>query len=166
MKTKTGFLALLVFLLSGCNIGLPKYLPTPDQLGVNEYGSYISITMQQGSTLHGELIAVDNDSIVVLKKSTNACIVMPVSGVKRFSLNYAQPKNYGWAIPLYSLLTISHGWFMIFSFPVNLIATAIIYSEGKNAFRYRTHEISLESLKMYARFPDGIPPGIDLAGIK
>ncbi|MBE0663893.1 MAG: hypothetical protein IH597_15660 [Bacteroidales bacterium] len=166
MKNKTGLLALLVFVLSGCSIGLPKYLPSPDQLGVNEYGSYISLSMQDGPNLQGELIAIGNDSIIVLEKSTRNCTSMPVSGIKRYSLYYAQPKNYGWAIPLYSLVTISHGWFLAISFPVNLIATTIIYSEGRNAYRYRANEISLESLKMFARFPEGIPAGIDVASIK
>jgi hypothetical protein len=166
MKNKTGLLALLLILLGGCNAGLPKYLPSADQLGVNEHGSYISLSMQDGPGLQGELIAIDTDSIVVLEKSTQSCVVMPVSGIKRYSLYYAQPKNYAWTIPLYSLVTISHGWFMIISFPVNLISTSIIYREGKNAYRYRANEISYESLKMFARFPAGLPPGIDLASIR
>lgn len=154
---------IIVFLSGGCSF--PGYLPTTSSIGVNEFGSYISITRHSGKDLRGELIAVDSSNIFVLTDNPRQCVALPTSQMKAFSLRYAKGKAYGWTVPLYSLFTISHGWFLIITFPVNLITTLIVTNSGRKSFTYSEKDINIEYLSSFARFPQGIPPGIDIASI-
>jgi hypothetical protein len=163
MKTNIALIGLLIVFLSSCSS--PKYLPSPDKIDVNEYGSYIELSYKTGSNIVGELIAIDNNEIIVLTEETRTCVTVPVNEVKQFILKYAKPKNYTWTIPVYTLATISHGYFFIFSAPVNLSMT-ILAASGEIAFTYSDKDMTYDKLKMFARFPQGIPANIDLTRIK
>jgi hypothetical protein len=108
MKTKIILIGLLGLLTSSCYY-TPKYLPTSENIDINKYGSYIDINYDSGSQITGELIAIDSNSIILLKASTKKCITVPMADVKKFELQYAAHKKHGWAIPFFSLLTLSHG---------------------------------------------------------
>jgi hypothetical protein len=57
MKTKiiiTGWLAIII---SSCTA--PKYLPSSEKIGINEYGSYIKIFCKNAPKVFGELIAIE-----------------------------------------------------------------------------------------------------------
>lgn len=163
MKTNIALIWLLIVFLSSCSS--PKYLPSPDKIDVNEYGSYIELSCKTGSSIVGELIAIDNNKIIVLTEETRPCMTVPVNEVKKFRLKYAKPKIYNWTIPVFTLATISHGYYFIFSAPVNL-STTILTASGEIAFTYSDKDMTYNKLKMFARFPQGIPPNIDLASIK
>lgn len=164
MKTNILFIGLLIFLFSSCTT--PRYLPSSEQIDVNEYGSYIKITHKTASNIDGELIAIDSNEIVVLSEETKKCVTVPVTEVKHFTLRYAKPKHYGWTIPVFTLATIGHGYFLIFTAPVNLIVTISVTASGEKAFTYSDKDMTYDKLKMFARFPQGTPPNIDLASIK
>jgi small nuclear ribonucleoprotein (snRNP)-like protein len=157
---------LLTFVISSCTA--PKYLPKVKEIDVNPFGSYISINLLTGPNIKGELIAVDNNQLVVLTDSSNlrTALVIPINFVKNYKLQYAKPTNYSMMIPLYTSATIGHGYFLIFTAPLNLIVTTLVTTGGKTAFQYTNNEITYETLKMFARFPQGIPPNIDLANIE
>jgi len=157
-------IASMIVLLSG-SCSFPGYLPTTSNIGVNEFGSYIRITQHSGKYLRGELIAVDTSNIFVLIDNPRQCVALPISQMKGFSLRYAKGKHYGWTVPLYSLFTISHGWFLIITFPVNLITTLVVTASGRNSFTYGEKDINIGYLSSFARFPQGIPPGIDISSI-
>lgn len=151
----------------------PAYLPTYDKIDISQYGSYIQVYQVASSiVITGELIAIDSNSLVVLSemnnKDTNARkpVIVPLKDVNRFTLLYAQPRHYGWAIPVYSLATISHGFFAIFTLPFNLIVTFSTTVGGEKAFKYSSKNMTYDKLKMFARFPQGIPSEIVLADIK
>ena len=164
MKNKILFIGLLTLIISSCTS--PRYLPSSDKIDVNEYGSYIKIVHKTASNIDGELIAIDSNKIIVLAEDTKKCMTVPISEVKRFSLRYAQPKHYGWTIPVFTLATIAHGWFLILTAPVNLIVTISVTAGGENAFKYSDKNMTYDKLKMFARFPQGIPTNIDIANVK
>jgi|TARA_B110000902_G_scaffold36526_1_gene38548 hypothetical protein len=164
MKTNIALFGLLIVFLSSCSS--PRYLPSSDKIDVNEYGSYLKLHHKTASNIVGELIAIDSNKIIVLTEETKTCMTVPVNEVKKFKLWYAKPKHYGWTIPVYTLATISHGWWLIFSAPVNLIVTISVTASGESAFTYSSKDMTYDKLKMFARFPQGIPPDIDLASIK
>jgi hypothetical protein len=64
------------------------------------------------------------------------------------------------------LLPFIHGWYSIFTIPIHLIVTISVTASGENAFKYNNKKMTYEELKMFARFPQGIPPDIDLANVK
>lgn len=164
MKIKIIITGLFAIIISSCTS--PRYLPSSDKIDVNEYGSYISITRKKTSNIDGELIAIDSNKIIVLTENTKKCVTVPVNEVERFSLRYAKPKNYEWTIPVYTLSTITHGYYIILTAPVNLIVTISVTVAGKNAFKYSDKNMTYDKLKMFARFPQGIPTNIGIESIK
>lgn len=145
-----------------------KELPALDSMAISPYGSHIRIEKYDKEKIEGELIAVDSASIYVLTDQTGTpgAIIVPADQVQHYEIFYARRRNYEWTIPVYSLSTISHGWWLIFSLPVNLIATIMITIGGKRAYRYTEYDISYDELKMFARFPQGIPEGVELQDIR
>jgi hypothetical protein len=160
---KIGFI-LLAVIINGC--ASPHYLPSSENIGISPYGSNIEISRKEASDINGELIAIDENQIYVLADSESKCITVPLSKVRRFRLRYARPKHYGWTIPLFTLATISHGYFLIITAPLNLIVTVAVTVSGENSFVYNNRKITYEELKMFARYPQGIPQNIDIAKIK
>jgi hypothetical protein len=164
MRNKIIIAGLIAIIISSCTS--PRYLPTSDKIDVNEYGSYIKIIRKTTFNIDGELIAIDSNKIIVLTEDTKKCVTVPVNEVKRFSLRYAQSKHYGWTIPVYTLATISHGYFLTLTAPLNLIVTISVTAASENAFKYSDKNMTYDKLKMFARFPQGIPTNIDLESIK
>ena len=154
MKTKIINVLVIAILINCCHA--PSYLPKSENLDVNPYGSYIIAYHIHGPKVKGELIAIDSASIVILedhysgKKKT---VELQLKNVKSFTLTYAQPANYGWAILAYTLVTISHGFFAVISAPINLIVTISVTAGGSLSYQYSKKEMTFEKLKMFARFP-------------
>ena len=164
MKTKIfSILTIFLMVVAGCSV--PDYLPKTKEIDVNQYGSYIKISRIDGSAVNGELLAADTISLVVLVVNNGQKLVtiVPAGEVKDFKLRYAQPKNYWWAVIPYTLSCATHGWFAIITAPVNLVATLAIALVAENSFVYNVNDIRYADLKMFARFPGGIPPNIDLS---
>jgi hypothetical protein len=109
---------------------------------------------------------VEKDHIIVLGENTGKCIAIEKSQVLAFTLQYAQARHYGWTIPLSSLVTLSHGAFAIFTFPINLITTIAVTGAGESAFVYKSDNMTYKELKMFARFPQGLPPNVMLSDIR
>ena len=149
-----------VFIAFGCSS--PKYLPQSGEIDVNQYGSYIDINRIHGGGVQGELLAVDTTMLIVLADSGNLEVVkkVPVANVKSFSLRYARARNYWWTVPVFLAATASHGAFLVITAPVNLAVTLGVAAGGQNAYKYSSDEISYLQLKMFARFPEGIPPNL------
>ncbi len=157
-------MGLMILIMSSCSV--PAYLPSYDQIDVSERGSYIRLVHKTKSNIKGELISIDNNEIIVLVEDVKKCMAVQVSDVKRFSLRYAQQKKYGWTIPVFTLATLSHGWYLFLSMPVNHIVTISVTVAGENAFKYSDKNMTYDQLRMFSRFPQGVPPNIDIAGIK
>lgn len=153
-------------LVSGCAV--PEYLPKADEIDIDYYGSYIKVTPNTGSFIEGELIAIDTTNLYVLSEADidGQIKTINIHDVKNFRLMYAKPKNYSWAIPVFTLATISHGYFAIFTAPINLIITTSVADGAWKSFQYSEEDMTYEELKMFARFPQGIPDGIEVEDIK
>ena len=164
MKTNILLIGLLIVFFSRCSS--PKYLPSSDKIDVNRYGSYININRTNGENINGELIAINNNTIIILTENFKKCFEVSISDVKHFKLRYAKPKHYGSSIPLFTLATIGHGWFLGLTAPINLLVTISVTASGENAFKYSDKNITYENLRMFTRFPQGLPPNIDLVNIK
>ena len=163
MSTKILFTALVVVFISSCSS--PQYLPATRQLDINEYGSYITIILKSNSELYGELIAIDSQNLVFLPEKGLKCVIVPLTNIDRFVLRYAKPKHYGYSIPLGLVLPVIHGFYSIFTLPLHLVVTIAVTVSGETAFKYNSRNMNYNKLVMFARFPQGIPPGIDIASI-
>lgn len=116
----------------------------------------------------GELIAVDSIRLVVLvrTKEIPQSVIVPISEISSFKIRYARPKNYLWTIPLFTLSTVAHGIFLVITAPINLIVTTNVTVSGAFSFTYSDKKMTDDKLKMFARFPQGIPPNIDISSIR
>jgi hypothetical protein len=165
MKTKNYLLLLMATLLFyGCES--PSYLSSINQIEDNSHGASILVYLQPHGIMKGELLAIDSNDLSILQYSYDERVmtaaIIPINRIRNFEIQYAKPKNYGWSIPLLTLSTISHGWYLIFTLPLNLIVTISTTAGSQNSFMYNKKEISLNELKMFARFPQGLPKGIDI----
>ena len=165
MKSKWfSALVMLMIVAGGCTA--PKYLPKSGEIDISQYGSYIKVTRIQGTDVNGELLSVDTTSLIVLAGANEQKIVkiVPLTEVKDFSLQYAQSKQYWWTIVPYTVLCATHGWVAIITAPLNLIITFVVAISSQTDFRYNMDEISYVQLRMFARFPTGIPSNVILSG--
>jgi len=182
---------LFLFVIFAISCKTQQYLPTSSTIDENIYGSFIKVKDNSGNKFKGELISVENDSIYILQRNIDTSIVIVnKNNIKKLRLRYAAGKNYFWTIPVYTLGTILpvpnpegagimpgffpdggrimplHGYFSLVSLPINLIATTVISLNSYNAFSYKKNQITLEQLKTFARYPQGIPKQIKLDEIK
>lgn len=162
MKIKY-LLILIVVMLSSCSSS--KLLPKPDEIVHNTYGSLIELKAKN-KFIYGELISVNDASLTILSMNTKECVNIEKDKIIRYKIYFAQANKYGWTIPVFTLFSISHGFFSFISLPVNLLSTIILTTSANSAYRISSRDIDYEKLKMYARFPQGIPSNIKLEQIK
>lgn len=149
-----------------------KYLPPAGNIGLSEHGSMIKVKRSTGETVKGELIALNNKEMIVLsdsnkvKRIVKGIMVIPLEEVDSYDLKFAKSSKYIWTIPVLSLISISHGAFAVISIPANILITAIVSASHASSFQYDNLEMPYKYLNMFARFPQGIPPGIDIESIK
>lgn len=143
-----------------------KGLPSSDKLDVHQYGSYILLTYKPDRMVEGELIAVDSTQIVVLSESSQKCVAVSSKDVKRYTVYYADHKRYGWTFPLFLTYPVIHGMLSAISIPIHLIITSSVIASSDKAFTYTENTLKYDELKMFARFPQNIPPNVELVNIK
>ena len=161
MKNRLFFICISALLLvGGCKIQNAHYLPTKANIGINRYGSHMDIRLQSGRRLVGELIAIDTSNIILLRDSLYGCKVVPIRDVATFRLIFAQPKDYSAPLGIGTVSTLSHGYWLVFTLPINLITAAAVSSSSKGSVTYTQSHISLQELQMFARFPQGVPEGV------
>ncbi len=146
-----------------------KWLPRPDQAQALAHGGWISVQYAEGRTKlqsHGELIAIHADSVFVL--SVNSLKVIPKAKIKKATLT-AYDANWGplaaWSV-LGTLSTASHGIGLIISAPVWILAGTIATSAQSYAPRITFPGKPWEEFRKYARFPNGLPPGLDRRALR
>ena len=155
----------LMICVLACSCATSKYLPSPENIPQNPYGSYIQIECKNKVNLAGELIAVEKDRLVLLGETTKKCISVEKNDILMFSVKYAQNRHYGIFIPLFTLVSLSHGYIALATLPINLVTTISVASTGEKAYVYQSANTTYQELKMFARFPQGIPADISLADI-
>jgi len=173
MSTKC-FISMLLLALFSSSCMTPKYLPSSENLDVDTHGSYIIINKPNNysnffkgrKSISGELISIENDSIFVLSNYSHNCELILKKDVRDFELLYAKPKNYGLVAPIFVLSTISHGFFLAITAPINIMSFIIVSKFEKKEFTYDNSNISYDRLKMFARYPQGIPANVNIADIK
>lgn len=163
-KIKHCFAILTTIMLCQCTT--VSYLPVPGQLGLSTRGAHISVYRHKKPRLQGELIAVDSSQLFVLVYKTRACTPIPIQDINRFNLQFAENKRYQWTIPVFTLASFAHGFGVVVSGPVNLLVTTIVTASGESVFQVDNKDMTYEQIKMFARFPQGMPPRLRLADVQ
>ena len=154
----------------------PEGLPSPSEMPFDASGAYISLENYARQFTRGELIAADEQGVYILveniEKRDGGTIhnkelqKVGRQDIKAFAVYYAMGKDQNWRIPVYTLGTLSHGWWLLFTLPLNLIATSASSNASKKEYSLRDKEITVDDLWKYARFPQGIPDSVLHESIK
>jgi hypothetical protein len=143
------------------------WLPTPDVAQRQAYGSWIKVDYAEAGgsrTVEGELIAAAADSVYVL---TTDSLVALATGVITSATLTAYDARLD-AMTTWSALggvsALSHGWFLVLSLPVwVIVGTTTSASVSKEP---RVESVDGAVLRPYARFPQGLPPGLDRGALR
>ncbi len=161
MKNKI-LVIFIIFGILSCTPKPPSYVTDYDGLRYNRYGSYIEIRFVNDTFFSGELIEVKEEGLVLLRHNPRKCQYFEFKDFKKLKMQVAKPVNTYWAIPIFAVISISHGLYAGLTLPINLISTFVIGFKGQRQNTYNEETISKENLKKFARFPQGLPENIKL----
>ncbi len=159
-------LCLLAATAVGCasNTAPRGWLPSPEEAERESYGGWISVRCVESTDdcveTHGELIAVDGDSVFVLKSSTLRAI--PWTSVSEATLtgyNAGTENLVVWGT-LGTALTVSHGYFLAASLPIWLITSITSAAAHSHHPERKYPRDNPWQLREFARFPQGLPEGV------
>jgi hypothetical protein len=154
----------MLLLLTSC--GTPKYLPRTDEVGNSPYGAYIIAIAKSTHETKGELIAVDSHFLIILNSRTQHCDSVAIANVVQFKLRYARSNKRPWLVPVYVLSTVFHGYFSIITAPLNLLGTGGVLLRDVKELQYTEQDIDYEQMRLFARFPHGVPVGVAVDSLK
>lgn len=146
------------------------FLPDLDAMDRHVYGGWAEC-MLVGGVAAGELLAVDRDSLVLLSGRTVRTVPMnSISSMFVTGYDASAGGMAAWTV-LGTLSTITHGVGLILSAPVWLLVGTISsvsysYTPRESVTRRDLdHPVSaaraIERLRMYARYPQGLPESLD-----
>jgi hypothetical protein len=163
--------ALAALLAAGCagNPAPSGLVPEPAQAARAVYGGWVEVWHKRGGDQHaitGELIAVSGDSLFVA--SVRGLEVLPrgrITGGRVVGYD-GRPGTLTAASALGSVATLSNGFFLVFTMPLWWIAGGIATHGVVNEMSQRIEPARLAVLHRYARFPQGMPDGVDRATLR
>jgi len=146
------------------------WLSPAEQAQRDPYGAWIQVTYttpldSARAQVAGELIAVDPDTVFVLTPE-DALVPVPIERALHGRLGYYDSQSWAtgsWAV-LGTLSTLSHGIVLIVSAPVWILSGTIATADQSRRPVQTVHgsvHSSWRGLGMYARFPLGMPEGLD-----
>ncbi|GAA4934995.1 hypothetical protein GCM10023314_04200 [Algibacter agarivorans] len=143
----------------------PKYLSAPKDFKNHVNGLYLEYKLKKSqSRVIGEIIEVENNYVKLLQVDNKEIITISQNDIKQaqvlvsLSANNQKALN-NWA-GLLNLASLGHGYFMVFTVPINLVSSASIHARG--VYRMKIpDDVDWHELHKFARFPQGIPESID-----
>lgn len=180
------YLALTAVLSGGCT-GLPApggWLPTAEENQTSAFGGWVEVWTTTRGKLAGELLAVSEDTIYL--NDRDGVVAFPTRNVRRARVTGYDPRagDLQRAVLLGTLSTLSHGLVSILSAPAwLLIGLPVAHSAVTGAQvdvspaqpatpRVRGAPPAPEAshdwqrLRPWARFPQGMPEGLDRTGLR
>lgn len=153
----------LLAVLASCYVSPapPGWSAKPEDAHRDAFGSWIRVhaTAAAAPIAEGELVAIDGDSLHVLTEQRfesfsrdSVCCVELVA----YRMDISQLQLWGL---LGTLSTASHGFVLLLTAPIWAIASTAAVAAASNAPRIRSTDATI--LRLYARFPQGLPPGVD-----
>ncbi len=143
------------------------WLAAPRVAQRQAYGGWIELRCGASECGRGELIAVDEDRVIVLGPAGTESV--RTAAVTRATLAAYRTQTGAAAAwgTLGTISTISHGGFLILTVPFMWLPVSIgAAAEESRAALVRFPGERWPAFRPYARFPQGLPPGLDLAGLR
>lgn len=171
MKTKyLHYILIVLFLLSISCKTINTTLPKPVELSEYTKGMWMACDIKNGSKVAGEIIVIDSSQVLLLSENNliNTVRKNVISkAFVEFSLTTDYPEKLKSA-DVIPVLTVSHGWFMVITLPLNLaivVPTVSTHRRGSYAVEY-PDKITWQELFKFARFPQGVPEGLEFSQLQ
>ena len=139
------------------------WLPSAQEAPEEPYGAWVQLRKIDRTELGGEFIAIHGDTLFVLSERSGLVALhrgqMDQARLAYYSSNWGLMA--GWTT-LGSLATISNGAFAVITLPMWLIGGTLATSlESRAPLEGVRRWTQWYELRKYARFPQGIPDGLD-----
>jgi len=163
--------AILLGLSTGCatRVAPRGWSPKAEEARREGFGGWMRMTHGRESaayTTAGELLAISDDSVFVLVDST--LVGVPLGDVSRGLLETYDPDTghaAAWTTAG-AISTITHGWWLVISAPLWVLvgssSTGVLSHQG----RILRPNASWADMRLFARFPQGLPPGLDRSALR
>ncbi len=145
------------------------FLPSASEARTSAYGAWIELELLGASrerTVQGELLAATADTVWVLSDSSAA--VLPTAVVGRGKLT-AWRSGTG-AVTSWTALgvvsTVSNAVLLIFTAPLWIVTGTVAGASESHSPQRTVPPLLWAELAPFARFPQGIPPGLVLETLK
>ncbi|GEM_PF-2642350 len=139
--------------------------PTLAKMEREGVGAWVVATSRAGWEVQGELISVTSEYVHILRvgQPGAALIYLRTTDLSRARVYMYESEGGLGAIGLLGTLsTISHGFVLLLTAPVWIIATAIaVAAETNHVELDYPEDNSLTEISHWARFPQGIPASVD-----
>ncbi|HYV96951.1 MAG TPA: hypothetical protein VE967_05815 [Gemmatimonadaceae bacterium] len=157
-------LAAFLLLAAGCtsNPAPNLWLSTPKTQQRDPYGAWIVLTPSRGPRVTGEFLAADRDSVFVLSMDDSVRAIA-FADVKEAQIAYYDASTDELGVWNFAgvLSTLSNGGFLILTAPMWLIGGSIAAANQSQApMRYLHDAGAWAAVKMFARYPAGVPAGM------
>lgn len=163
--------SLLLVAACATNPAPEGFLPSPGEAGRDVYGGWIEVTRSVAGhedEVAGELIAASADTAWILPDTGRGAIVVATAAVTHGRL--ARYTSSAGAVAGFAALgtasTLSNGYILIFTAPAWIITGLVASAHESRAPLKDMPPVRWADLAAFARFPAGLPPGIDLAEIR
>ncbi len=146
------------------------YLPKPNEINNFTKGMWMECQLSDRSRIKGELLALNDMQIYIMPLSGEVQTVER-QNIKSVVLNVSLTTNNPEKLrggPFIPLLALSHGWFLIFTLPINILIVApTMQAQRRGAYIVEyPKSVTWEQMAKFSRFPQGVPNGIDIYSLK
>ncbi|HJZ86762.1 MAG TPA: hypothetical protein VKN99_16405 [Polyangia bacterium] len=179
MRGRSLGLVAALALAGGCasSFAPRNYLRPPREAARTPYGGWLTLWQPSGELLSGELIAVDQRRVWLLTylrmpfsdvidiKRPLRLLEVPLAQVVEARLAWYETGEAGltaWTV-LGTLSTIGNGFILVFTGPLWAAVGSVSAARESRAALVNYPPWPLPGMAMYARFPQGLPPGVDEA---
>jgi hypothetical protein len=159
----------LVVLASACTgVRAPgKSVPKRHGVATEAFGGWIMVSSGNPEVSGGELIGLTEESVYIM--TGDGLQVIPRAEV--VSARLIMYNTDAWEYSLWttagSLATLSNGFFLAFTFPMWLVTGIPVATGEANRHNYIDYPAAgWDELNKFARFPQGIPKGIDISSLR
>jgi len=164
---------LTILFLFGCatTTAPSDWLPSSSQSQSQTFGSWIQVhynsNSEQEQFIDGELITLSADTLYILTDQNFQSIAIPdITKARLVSFN-SKARSMGGLVFLGTLSTLSHGFYLILTAPLLWMigGSATAASQSREPIIDYPKQ-SLKNFQQYARFPQGLPQGLNRAKLK
>lgn len=156
MRIRSAILVLCV-MTSACLQNPAMNTNTIQTMQTRGYGSYVEVTGLKGEFVNGELLAVMREKVWVLDANGKRqwINIRYIRDAKLYK--YQSDWGFGlWGL-IGSLSTISHGFWLILTFPLWILSSGITAAVESYHVRIGYPDHDIEDFAKWARFPQGMP---------